>query len=191
MNRTRFLVCSALALLSLCRAPTLGAQVSVDAVAGVGAGLGGPGKNGRDLFAVSATVALGIHDAPRGQWLIAVSGGGTGSLDDVACGIRLPDDGPFDCLDFPSTVAVGALVGWSSSRDIGRGFRLLGGPGFVNKSNDTRSNGIGFMAQMDGAAPIARHLSLVGGARGLLAPRWHGQHIIGTVTLHAGLRLQL
>lgn len=177
-------------LLTLIVTPNLGAQPAVDASMGVGGGIGGPRARNRDLVGPSATVAFAVRDAPRGNWLVALSGVVTFSLEGGYClDVPPPYNTPRSCSLFPIMGAAAVLAGWSPSTNPGRGFRLLGGPAFVSKSNDTHENGMGFMVQADGAAPIVKHLSFVGSARGLLAPRWYGQYVIGTVTLNAGFRV--
>ncbi len=131
--------------------------------------------------AVDALLAIRLQGAGHGALLAGLSAGTPWGWTSTSICILASNGG---CIPtFPQFLKVGALVGWENP---GATLRAMGGPAYVVAEG---RQAFGLQGRVDGAAPISRHLALVGSVRGTVVPNYRGD-AFEVYALGVGIRIR-
>ena len=171
--------------LSLCGATAAGAQatsVSLDATLGAAHGQTNGIYLERRKQSLSGDVAFATSLHPESSRGLFV---GANASFHSAGGTAVCEPGPGgECTEpFPSFSIVGLLIGWESARSV---LRIASGIAYAKSEYSTGS--LAFQTRIDAAAPISRHVALVGSLRGTHVPNVDGDRFT-LFGLGAGIRV--
>lgn len=131
--------------------------------------------------AADVLLALRFRPVAAGALVAGVSASaqGVGATDDLC----VPASTGGCIPTFPGFEMIGALVGWQNA---GATVRVMGGPAYVQA--DWRGWAVGWQGRLDGALPVARHVAVVGSARGTVVPSYRGD-AFRLIAFGVGLRI--